>query len=464
VLHLREEHAELLSRWRLASIIRKYSDHIALPILMRKEVWDEEKKAYRSTDEDETVNQASALWARPKQDITDEQYAEFYKHVAHDEEAPLAHVHAKVEGRTEYTQLLYLPAHAPFDLWDREHRRGLKLYVRRVFIMDDAEQLLPAYLRFVRGVIDSNDLPLNVSREILQESRDVEAIKSGCIKRVLGLLEDLAGNQKEKYATFWSEFGKVLKEGFIDDPANREKLSHLVRFATTTSDGEAQTVALAEYVARMKEGQTAIYYVTAETFAGAQTARISRSFAKKASKYCCCPTGSTNGCSRALPSSRASRFARWPRASSISAHWRRGRKGAAGKRSGRIQATRRTHRERARQARQGSAHHSSADRIAGLPGRGESELSGNLERLLKTVGQKAPTAVPILGNQSASCAGEALARRARCAVPRLGEPPVRSGVTGRRGAARGPRGIRAAHECADAAAQSIKQIPRIRPR
>ena len=188
MLHLREGHDDLLSRWRLAAIVRKYSDHIALPILMRKEVWDEEKKAYRAADEDETVNQASALWARPKQDITAEQYEEFYRHVAHDSEAPLAHVHAKVEGRTEYTQLLYIPAHAPFDLWDRDHRHGLKLYVRRVFIMDDADQLLPAYLRFVRGVVDSNDLPLNVSREILQESRDIEAIRSGCVKRVLGLL------------------------------------------------------------------------------------------------------------------------------------------------------------------------------------------------------------------------------------------------------------------------------------
>ncbi len=236
VLHLREGHDDLLSRWRLATIIRKYSDHIALPIVMRKEVWDEEKKAYRTTEEDETVNQASALWARPKSEITQEQYDEFYKHVAHDSDPPLAHVHARVEGRTEYTQLLYIPSHAAFDLWDREHRRGLKLYVRRVFIMDDAEQLLPAYLRFVRGVVDSNDLPLNVSREILQESRDVEAIRSGCVKRVLGLLEDIAENDQEKYATFWKTFGKVLKEGFADDPGNRDKLAKLLRLASTHGD------------------------------------------------------------------------------------------------------------------------------------------------------------------------------------------------------------------------------------
>jgi len=249
VLHLREGQDELLSRWRLASIIRKYSDHIALPIVMAKEVWDEEAKAYKATDEDETINQASALWARPKQDITAEQYDEFYRHVAHDNEAPLAHVHAKVEGRTEYTQLLYLPSRAPFDLWDRQHRRGLKLYIRRVFVMDDAEQLLPAYLRFVRGVVDSNDLPLNVSREILQESRDVEAIRSGCVKRVLGLLEELAESEKEKYQTFWNEFGRVLKEGFVDDPGSAEKLAKLVRFATTAGAGDAQTVSLAEYAA-----------------------------------------------------------------------------------------------------------------------------------------------------------------------------------------------------------------------
>ena len=263
VLHLRESQGDLLSRWRIAAIIRKYSDHIALPIVMRKEEWDEQKKAYRTTEEDETVNQASALWARPKQDITSEQYDEFYKHVAHDSEPPLAHVHTKVEGRTEYTQLLYLPAHAPFDLWDRDHRRGLKLYVRRVFIMDDAEQLLPAYLRFVRGVVDSNDLPLNVSREILQESRDVETIKSGCIKRVLTLLEDLAENQKDKYATFWTEFGKVLKEGFAEDAGNRDKLAKLLRAASTRSGAADQDVGLADYVGRMKEGQKALYYVPA---------------------------------------------------------------------------------------------------------------------------------------------------------------------------------------------------------
>ena len=216
-LHLREGEDELLEGLRLQSIIRKYSDHISLPILMNKQEWDKDKGEHVTRDELEKVNQASALWARPKSEITEEQYGEFYKHVGHDFDAPLAWVHSRVEGKSEYTQLLYLPARAPFDLGDREHRHGIKLYVRRVFIMDDAEQLLPAYLRFVRGVVDSSDLPLNVSREILQESRDVETIRKGCVNKVLGLLEDLAQNQKEKYTIFWKEFGRTLKEGVGED-------------------------------------------------------------------------------------------------------------------------------------------------------------------------------------------------------------------------------------------------------
>ncbi len=270
ILHLREGEDELLSAWQLKSIIRKYSDHITLPIVMNKEEWDEEKKETVTRDELEAVNQASALWARPKSEITQEQYDEFYKHVAHDFEPPLAHVHARVEGRQEYTQLLYIPARAPFDLWDREQRHGIKLYVRRVFIMDDAKQLMPYYLRFVRGVIDSNNLPLNVSREILQESKDIEAIRGGSVKKVLGMLEDLAGNQAEKYATFWKEFGRVIKEGVGEDFANKERIAKLVRFASTHGDTEDQTVSLADYIGRMKEGQDKIYYVTADTFAAAK--------------------------------------------------------------------------------------------------------------------------------------------------------------------------------------------------
>ena len=280
-LHLREGEDELLDDFRLRALIRKYSDHIAIPIRMEKSVWDEDKKEHKLTGEDETVNQASALWARPKSEISAEQYQEFYKHVAHDFETPLAWTHNKVEGRHEYTQLLYLPAHAPFDLWDRTHRHGIKLYVRRVFIMDDAEQLLPAYLRFVRGVVDSNDLPLNVSREILQQSKDIEAIRSGCTKRILSLLEDLAQNQKEQYASFWKEFGLVLKEGVGEDHANKEKIAGLLRFASTHADSEEQGVSFADYLARMKPGQEKIYYVTADSFLAAKNSPHLEVFRKK---------------------------------------------------------------------------------------------------------------------------------------------------------------------------------------
>jgi molecular chaperone HtpG len=280
-LHLREGEDEMLSGMHLRGIIRKYSDHIVLPIAMKKEEWDKDKSEYKLTDEDETVNQASALWARPRSEVTQEQYDEFYKHVAHDMEPPLCHAHAKVEGNKEYTQLLYVPAKAPFDLWDREHRRGIKLYVRRVFIMDDAEQLMPNYLRFVRGVIDSADLPLNVSREILQQSKDIEAIRGGSVRRVLGMLEDLAENHKEKFATFWREFGKVFKEGIGEDFANRERIAKLLRFSTTLTDSETQDVSFADYVARMKEGQDRIYYVTADTFAAAKNSPHLEVFRKK---------------------------------------------------------------------------------------------------------------------------------------------------------------------------------------
>ncbi len=262
ILHLREGEDEFLNEFRLQTIIRKYSDHIAVPVYVK----------------DEAVNQASALWTRPKSELTDEQYIEFYKHVAHDFEPPLAWTHNRVEGRQEYTQLLYIPSRAPFDLWDRQHRHGLKLYVRRVFIMDDAQSLLPAYLRFVRGVVDSADLPLNVSREILQQSRDVDAIRSGCTKRVLSLLEDLS-KSKDKYATFWREFGRVLKEGAAEDQANKEAIARLLRFSSTEND--AEEVSLAEYVGRMKEGQDKIYYVSAETLLAAKHSPHLEIFRKK---------------------------------------------------------------------------------------------------------------------------------------------------------------------------------------
>ncbi len=290
VLHLREASGDdeqettfddLIDPWKLKSIVRRYSDHVSLPILMRKEEWDKDAGAFKALDDWETVNQASALWTRPKSEITDEQYLSFYQHIAHDGGEPLAWTHNRVEGRTEYTQLLFVPSKAPFDLYDRHQRHGIKLYVKRVFIMDDAEQLMPAYLRFVRGVVDSNDLPLNVSREILQESRDVKAIREGCTRRVLGMLEDLAENQAEKYASFWTAFGQVLKEGLGEDFGNRERLSKLLRFASTAGDSAAQTVSLADYVARMKEGQDSIYYVTAENWSAARNSPHLEVFLKK---------------------------------------------------------------------------------------------------------------------------------------------------------------------------------------
>ncbi|HCY64309.1 MAG TPA: molecular chaperone HtpG [Oxalobacteraceae bacterium] len=285
ILHLREGEDDFLSSWKLKSIIRRYSDHISLPIQMQKEEWDEEKKETVLKDELETVNQASALWARSKSDITPEQYEEFYKHVSHDFQPPLAYTHNRVEGRSEYTQLLYIPAHAPFDLWDRNKRGGIKLYVKRVFIMDDAEQLMPVYLRFVKGVIDSADLPLNVSREILQESRDVRVIREGSTKRILSMLEDMATSddqaQRDKYASFWTEFGQVLKEGIGEDAGNKERIAKLLRFASTRNDTDAQTVSFDDYIKDMKEGQDKIYYVTGESYAAAKNSPHLEIFRKK---------------------------------------------------------------------------------------------------------------------------------------------------------------------------------------
>ena len=278
VLHLRDGEEEFLSAWKLKSIISKYSDHISLPVLMPKQKWDEEKKDQVTTDEWEPVNKAAALWTRSKSEITDAQYQEFYKQISYDSEAPLAYTHNRVEGRTEYTQLLYVPAKAPFDLWNREKRGGVKLYVKRVFIMDDAEALMPVYLRFVKGVIDSADLPLNVSRELLQESRDVKAIREGSTKRVLSMLEDVAENQKDKYAAFWKEFGAVLKEGLGEDHSNQERLAKLLRFASTHAD---EGVSLADYAGRMKEGQEAIFYVTADTLSAAKNSPQLEIFRKK---------------------------------------------------------------------------------------------------------------------------------------------------------------------------------------
>ena len=296
ILHLRDDALEYLGTWKLKSIIGKYSDHISLPILMRKEKWKEGENDQPGemvvTDEWEAVNQANALWSRPKKDITEAQYAEFYKAISHDHEAPLCWSHNRVEGSTEYTQLLYVPGKAPFDLWNRDKRAGVKLYVKRVFIMDDAEALMPVYLRFVKGVIDSADLPLNVSRELLQESRDVKAIREGNTRRVLTLLEDLAKRDQPaadaseedqrdagKYTQFYREFGAVLKEGLAEDFANRDKIARLLRFASTRAD--TVSVSFADYKARMKEGQDAIYYITADTLAAAQNSPQLEVFKKK---------------------------------------------------------------------------------------------------------------------------------------------------------------------------------------
>ena len=282
ILHLREGEDEFLKTWRLKSTIAKYSDHISLPILMRKEEWDAEKATQVLKDEWEPVNKASALWTRSKSDITQAEYDAFYQQISYDTEPPLAFTHNRVEGRSEYTQLLYIPAKAPFDLWNRDKRGGVKLYVKRVFIMDDAEALMPVYLRFVKGVIDSADLPLNVSRELLQESRDVKAIREGSTKRVLSMLESLAGSEdaaeRDKYARFWTDFGQVLKEGVGEDHANQERLVKLLRFASTHAD---QNVSFADYVSRMKEGQEAIYYITADSLAAAKNSPQLEIFRKK---------------------------------------------------------------------------------------------------------------------------------------------------------------------------------------
>ena len=274
VLHLREDEDEFLEAYRLRSIITKYSDHISLPIEMAS--MEEGKE-----DEFESVNNASALWKCPKRDISDDEYKEFYKHVAHDFGEPLVWSHNQVEGTQSYTTLLYIPKQAPFDLWDREHRHGIKLYVRRVFIMDDAENLMPQYLRFVRGLVDSDDLPLNVSREILQKNKFIDTIRAASVKKVLGLLENMVKNEAEKYAEFWAQFGRVMKEGPAEDFANRERIAKLLRFASTHSDTDEQSVSLEDYISRMQPEQEKIYYVTADSFAAAKNSPHLEVFRKK---------------------------------------------------------------------------------------------------------------------------------------------------------------------------------------
>ncbi len=281
ILKLKKDASEFLDNFRLKSIINKYSDHISIPILMEKEEWDKDKNKMISTGENEKVNNATALWTRAKNQVKKDQYEEFYKSLSYDSEGPLEYIHAKVEGKHEYTQLLYIPQKAPFDLWDRERKNGIKLYIKRVFIMDDADNLLPSYLRFVKGVVDTNDLPLNVSREILQQSKEVDVIKKGCTSKVLSLLDRLAKNKQEKYSKFWNEFGNVLKEGLVDDFSNKDKITKLLRFASTKSDSSEQNVSLDDYVSRMAKKQDSIYYVTADSYLAAKASPHLEIFKKK---------------------------------------------------------------------------------------------------------------------------------------------------------------------------------------
>ncbi|MGY1488394.1 molecular chaperone HtpG [Methylobacillus pratensis] len=395
VLHLREGEEEFLNDWKLKSIIRKYSDHITLPIVMKKSEWKDGEQV--ATDEDETVNKASALWARSKGDISEEEYQEFYKHVSHDFENPLTWSHNRVEGKQEYISLLYIPSKAPFDLYDRERQHGIKLYVKRVFIMDDAEQLMPQYLRFVRGVIDSADLPLNVSREILQHSKDIDAIKTGSVKRVLGLLEDIAENKPEEYAKFWNEFGRVLKEGPGEDFANKERIAGLLRFASTHADSDEQVVSFKDYIGRMKEGQEAIYYITADSFAAAQHSPHLEIFRKK-------------GIEVLLLSDRVDE---WLLGSLTEFDGKKLQSVAKGDLDlGKLE----DEAEKEQQKKTEDEYKSLVERIQSTLGdsvkevrvthrltdspaclvAGENDLSGNLERLLKAAGQKTPGSKPIL--------------------------------------------------------------------
>jgi molecular chaperone HtpG len=394
-LHLREGQDDLLSGTRLRSIIRRYSDHIVQPILMRKEEWKD--GSMQKVAGDETVNQASALWARPRGEITDDEYKAFYKHVGHDFEDPLAWTHARVEGRQDYTLLLYVPSRAPFDLWDRDARHGVKLYVRRVFIMDDAKQLLPAYLRFVRGVVDSSDLPLNVSREILQESKDIETLRAGSTKKVLDLLAGIAENDKDKYAKFWPEFGRVLKEGVGEDFANRDKVARLLRFASTHADTADETVSLADYVGRMKEGQDRIYYVTAESFNAARNSPHLEVFRRKGIEVLlmsdrvdewvvghladfegkALASVAKGGLDLGKLEDEAERKAGEEQASELAPFLERMRK-SLGERVKDVRATRRL-----------------TDSPVCLVA-DEHDVSGNLARMLKAAGQRAPASKPIL--------------------------------------------------------------------
>lgn len=395
VLHLREGEDEFLNDWKLKSIIRKYSDHITLPIVMKASEWKDGEQV--PTDEDEIVNKASALWARAKNDITEEEYQEFYKHVSHDFENPLAWTHNRVEGNQEYISLLYVPSKAPFDLYDRERSHGIKLYVKRVFILEDSEKLMPQYLRFVRGVIDSADLPLNVSREILQHSKDIDAIKAASVKKVLGLLEDLAENKAEQYQAFWAEFGRVLKEGPGEDFANKEKIAGLLRFASTNLDTEAQVVSFKDYIGRMKEGQEAIYYITADSFAAAQHSPHLEIFRKKGIEVLLLSDrvdewmlgGLTEFDGKKLQSIAKGDLDLGKLEDEAEKEAKKQVEDAAKDLIEKVKAT------LAEQVKEVRVTHRLTDSPACLVA-GEHDLSGNLERMLKAAGQKTPESKPTL--------------------------------------------------------------------
>jgi len=395
VLHLRGGEDEFLNDWKLKSIIRKYSDHITLPIVMKASEWKDGEQV--PTEEDETVNKASALWARAKSDVTDEEYQDFYKHVSHDFENPLAWSHNRVEGNQEYISLLYVPSKAPFDLYDRERSHGIKLYVKRVFILEDAEKLMPQYLRFVRGVIDSADLPLNVSREILQHSKDIDAIKAASVKKVLGLLEDLAEHKPEQYQAFWGEFGRVLKEGPGEDFANKEKIAGLLRFASTNLDTEAQVVSFKDYIARMKEGQEAIYYITADSFAAAQHSPHLEIFRKKGIEVLLLSDrvdewmlgGLTEFDGKKLQSIAKGDLDLGKLEDEAEKEAKKQVEDAAKDLIERVKAT------LGDQVKEVRVTHRLTDSPACLVA-GEHDLSGNLERMLKAAGQKTPESKPTL--------------------------------------------------------------------
>ncbi len=395
VLHLRDGEDEFLNDWKLKSIIRKYSDHITLPIVMKKSEWKDGEQV--PMDEEETVNKASALWARAKNDITEEEYQEFYKHVSHDFENPLTWSHNRVEGNQEYISLLYVPSKAPFDLYDRERSHGIKLYVKRVFILEDAEKLMPQYLRFVRGVIDSADLPLNVSREILQHSKDIDAIKAASVKKVLGLLEDFAENKSEQYQAFWGEFGRVLKEGPGEDFANKEKIAGLLRFASTHLDTEAQVVGFKDYIARMKDGQEAIYYITADSFAAAQHSPHLEIFRKKGIEVLLLSDrvdewmlgGLTEFDGKKLQSIAKGDLDLGKLEDEAEKEAKKQVEDAAKDLVEKVKAT------LGEQVKEVRVTHRLTDSPACLVA-GENDLSGNLERMLKAAGQKTPESKPTL--------------------------------------------------------------------